>query len=102
MKKLIIKQRKWGRGIITDKIKEKSLELIGYEITQKELRLLPYIDYLLKNSKGLDRRRITDEEITIINSWESMGFIIIGLKIKCKKNFYDFMQEILWMGYVEK
>jgi len=30
------------RGQLTDRIREKSNELLGYKITQQELRLLPY------------------------------------------------------------
>ena len=31
-----------GRGALTDEVKALSKELMGYEITVKELRLMPY------------------------------------------------------------
>ena len=32
------------RGMLTDKIQEKTVSFLNREITQKELRLYPYID----------------------------------------------------------
>lgn len=37
------------RGMLTDKIQEKAVLFLNREITQKELRLYPYIDYSIKN-----------------------------------------------------
>ena len=38
-----------SRGMITDEIKQKSIELLGYEVSQQELRLIPYVMYCLVN-----------------------------------------------------
>ena len=40
-----------NRGQITDEIKAKSKELLGYEIDQKELRLMPYVQLSIFSSK---------------------------------------------------
>lgn len=57
------------RGQLTDRIKEKSLELLGYEITQKELRLIPYLQYQMVNEQKIDPRKIDEEEREILSKW---------------------------------
>ena len=45
------------RGMLTDKIQEKAVSFLNREITQKELRLYPYIDYSIKNGCYPMRRK---------------------------------------------
>ena len=89
------------RGMLTDEIKQKSKELFGYEITQEELRLMPYAMYCVLNDDNLDRKSIDMEEMEILTNWEDKGFIkspFTGLKVS--KDFYDKVNELLWIGYV--
>ena len=46
-----------GRGKLTPEIKAKSEELLGYAITQRELRLMPYIQHVMMNDQRLDLNR---------------------------------------------
>ena len=89
------------RGMLTDEIKQKSKELFGYEITQEELRLMPYVMYCVFNDDNLNRKNVDMVEMEILTNWEDKGFIkspFTGLKVS--KDFYDKVNELLWIGYV--
>lgn len=84
------------RGILTDDMKEK------YGITVKELRLLPYFQYLLMNSEPVDSRKIDSEERTILQKWRDEGKITFSMSepCNCTLEFWNWMNEILWESYV--
>lgn len=89
-----------ARGILTPEIKELSKKLLGYTINQKELILMPYIQYVMMNEKEIDMRKLNYEEIDIVKLWEKMKFIeFIDDKLKMTKEFWDSICQILWLGY---
>lgn len=92
---------KQERGQLTQRIKDKSKELLGYEITEQELRLIPYIQYCLINEHRLDAEKISIEEVAILTEWERKGFMQFSEKIKATKEFWDTMSELIWLGYVD-
>lgn len=85
-----------ARGYLTDEIKSK------YGITLKQLRLLPYFQYLLMNEAHLDPNKIDHEERTILQNWRDEGKITFSMAkpCTCTKEFWDWMHEILWESYV--
>lgn len=90
------------RGMLTDRIKEKSLKLLGYEITTIELRLMPYIQYIMVNNHILEIVYFNKEEDEILNKWQEMKFIDINnSKISITKEFWDILSEIIYLGYVD-
>ena len=102
------------RGQLTDRIKQRSVELFGYEISQKELRLMPYLQYQLVNEQRLKPEHLNEEERQILTKWVEMGYILDGVsackgrpmmsasvKLKVTKEFWDSILEILWLGYVD-
>lgn len=87
------------RGQITEEIKRKAKGLLG--INTRELRLLPYIQYVLMNDKLIDSRKVNKEEHLVINRWIELGFIGSDLsKLTVSKKFWHGMNEILWLAYV--
>lgn len=89
------------RGQLTEQIKQKSQDLLGYEITQKELRLIPYVLYCAMNAANIDRTRVNKEELEILDRWENKGFIKRNrTHFKISKSFYDVSNELLWIGYI--
>jgi hypothetical protein len=74
--------------------------LLGHDLTLRELRLLPYIDYCCKNS-CFRYDRTGREERAIIKNWESMNLLRIGDTVKVSQQFYSFMCHALWDAYVE-
>lgn len=102
------------RGQLTDRIKTKSAELLGYEISQVELRLMPYIQYQLVNDQKLKPESLNKQEREILAKWVNMGYILDGVsectgrpmmsegaKLTVTKRFWDSILEILWLGYVD-
>jgi predicted transcriptional regulator len=91
------------RGALTDEIQAIAKESLGREITQTELRLYPYLDFCLKNSKHIEADKINKEEQSILIQLDDEGRIDYTLSgyLACSKSFYDFIQQILWLAYVK-
>ena len=92
------------RGVLTTEIQNKANSFLQREISQKELRLYPYIDYSIKNGcQGWSYSKMDEEEIKILNRLCDEGHIIYSSgKIIVTRNFYDFMQDILAVNYVDE
>lgn len=98
-----MKDKKGQRGELTDEIKKLSQELLGYEISVNELRLMVYVMYEATNFKKLNHRQTNHQEFLILNEWEKKGYITDTWKKKFKlsKEFWDAMCQIIWKGYVD-
>lgn len=85
-----------NRGCLTEEIKAK------YGITLKQLRLLPYLQYLLMNNMAIDPIKIDDEERKILAKWRDEGKITFSMRkpCTCTIKFWGWMNEILWETYV--
>lgn len=92
------------RGVLTNKIQTKASSFLQRKISQKELRLYPYIDYCIKNACcGWSYSKMDEEEIKILNRLYREGYIIYSPeKVIVTRIFYNFMQDILAMSYVEE
>lgn len=90
------------RGQLTDRIKEKSKELFGYEIDQTELRLLPYIQYTMVNNQYISLQHINSGERKIVSKWRKAGYFEGGAGgMQISRKFWDIMNEIVFLGYVD-
>jgi len=99
MPKTLIQQ---GRGELTAFVKKKSKELLGYEIGLRELRLMPYIQYVMVNEQKLDTNKVNAEERTILRSWKDKGYIKGGASgLQITKDFWDSICEIIFAAYVD-
>lgn len=92
------------RGILTTEIQNKANSFLKREISQKELRLYPYIDYSIKNGcQGWSYSKMDEKEIKILNRlYDERHVIYSPEKIIVTRNFYDFIQDILAISYVEE
>lgn len=89
------------RGALTPQIQELAQKHLGREISLRELRLMPYIQYVAMNSQKIDPNKINSEERKIWQSWKKQGWVDGGMTgIGITKDFWDAMSEILWLGYV--
>ena len=89
------------RGALTEKIQIIAKKRLGREISLRELRLMPYIQYVMLNNQKLDPGKISQEERDILAVWRKEGHIEGGAGgLGITKFFYDTMCEILWEGYV--
>ncbi len=90
-----------NRGQITDNIKKTSARLLGYEITQAELRLMPYVQYVMVNEQVIEPRKVNQEERGILSKWREKGYIEGGASgLSMTKEFFCAICEIIWLGYV--
>jgi len=55
------------------------------------------------NRENIDPRKIDSEERKILSKWREKGFISGGASsLEISKEFWDIINEILWLGYVNK
>lgn len=93
---------KQSRGALTEAIKQKSKELLDYEIDVRELRLMPYIQFQMVNNQKLGLEAINKEELAIIEKWQTLGYIQGDMeKLVITKKFWDIVNEIIYLGYVD-
>jgi hypothetical protein len=107
----VLIMEKQGRGQLTQKVIDRASDLLGYEINQTELRLIPYICYELVNTKRISN--VNKQEMDILSKWVKSGYIINGVtiggrpmmsqdtKLEVTKEFWDIMNEILYISYVD-
>ncbi len=90
------------RGQLTDRIKKKSKELLGYEISQEELRLMAYAQYQMVNEQRIDPNKINTGERAILQKWRGAGHIEGGASgLAITKEFWDALCAIIFLGYVD-
>lgn len=90
-----------GRGLLTTDAVKISEIMIGRAISQRELRLIPYIHYVMVNDRQIDPNRVNQEEREILAKWREEGHIVGGASgLSITKQFWDFMGEVLFVAYV--
>ena len=91
-----------GRGKITMELRDKAKELLDIEISIIELRLIPYIQFLLVNQQRIQPNKINQDEREILSSWRKKGWLVGGAggDLEVSKEFWDAMHELLWISYV--
>ncbi len=89
------------RGGLTEKIQELAKDFLGREITTIELRLYPYLDYLMKNEQRIDPNRVNREDRDVLQKLRVAEHIEGGASgLSMTKEFYDYINQVLWFGYV--
>lgn len=90
------------RGQLTDRIKKKSKELLGYSIDVEELRLMAYAQYQMMNEQRIDPRKISPSERGVLQKWREAKHIEGGASgLSMTKEFWDAICQILFLGYVD-
>jgi len=90
------------RGNLTKRIKVKSKELLGYEITQRELRLMPYVQYVMVNDQKIDIRHCHQDDREVLEKWRKAGHIEGGASgLQITEEFWNIICEIIRLGYVD-
>ncbi len=106
----MIKTRQ-GRGQLTQRIKDRSVELLGYEMDVTELRLMPYIIHVMMNDQKLDPCKCNEDDRVILKKWRDAGHIDGGVSnsgerisfshIGITEEFWNIICEIVRLGYVD-
>ncbi len=90
------------RGELTKEANEIAKKHIGREITTKELRLYPYLQYVMMNEQKLDLNKIGNGESKILQQLKKEGHIQGGVTgLFMTKKFWDYLHEILFETYVK-
>lgn len=90
------------RGQLTPRIRQRSKELLGYEIGQAELRLMPYIIHVMLNDQRIDPAKISGDERLILTKWRKAGHIEGGSGgLSVTEQFWTILCEIVRLGYVD-
>jgi len=89
------------RGQLTEEIQKLAREFLRREISTKELRLYPYLDYVMKNNQKIEPNLIGQPEREILRVLKNEGHIEGGASgLSMTKEFYDYINQVLWLGYV--
>ena len=89
------------RGQLTEEIQKIAKSFLGREITVRELRLYPYLDYVMKNSQKIEPIHINQEEKGILSVLRKEGHVEGGAGgLSMTKEFYEYINQILWFSYV--
>ena len=89
------------RGQLNEKCQELAREFLNREITTTELRLYPYLDYLMKNEQKIDPRRVNQADRDVLSILRKEEHIEGGASgLSMTKEFYDYINQVLWYGYV--
>jgi hypothetical protein len=93
------------RSGLTNEIQALAIEFLGREITEEEIRLYPYLDYVSKNDCKLDFDRVRKEERDILERLRDEGRIKYDHAgergvywFAISEGFYFFIQRVLWIA----
>ncbi|HIY83871.1 hypothetical protein [Rubneribacter sp.] len=91
------------RGCLTDELAEKYRMRLGtgYPMTRTELRLIPYLHYLVVNRKRIEMEKIDHNEYAAMSVWICRGWLLDypGKPVAVSKEFWDTMCDVLWDAY---
>jgi len=90
------------RGQLNVVVVEVSRKFLGETMTTTELRLIPYLQYVMVNEQKLDPRKINEDERIILSKWKTRGLLEGGAGgMTITKEFWQFMCDILLVAYVD-
>ena len=90
-------------GFLNENAQELSKKFWERDLSLNELRLFPYIDYCLKNWGRYDPLKMNKKEISIFHQYAKkypQHFEFSMREIWVSKEFYQFIQDVLWVTYV--
>lgn len=89
-----------GRGQLTKAINEKAKAFLGREITRLELRLYPYLQYVMVNERKLEPTRMNQEERGVLTVLRAEGHIEGGASgLAMTREFFLFISDVIFDSY---
>ena len=76
------------RGMLNKEVQEIAKKEMGREISQTELRLIPYIQYQMINEQKLDPNKMNQEDRDVLNKWKSEKLVTLTLGVMMKVVMY--------------
>lgn len=90
---------KISHGEFTEKVKEISKKHLSREITEKEFKIIPFVNFYIVSNNFIENN-FNHSQLNILNKWlkEFIGLSFFPLKIT--KEFWSFINEIIYYGYI--
>lgn len=90
------------RGRLTPEIQERAEALLGRKIDTTELRLMPYLQFTMMNSRRLDPRKMNQLDRSVMSMWRAEGHVTggAGEDMTITRKFWDAINDILFHSYV--
>ena len=89
------------RGCLSQVVQATARGFLGREISVTELRLYPYLDFVMKNDQKIDPNCCNQADRDVLAVLREEGHIEGGASgLSMTKGFYDYMNEVLWYTYV--
>ncbi len=91
-----------GRGELTDRIKKASKKLLGYEIDQTELRLMPYVLTVMMDEQKIKPELCNQDDRDILKKWRKAEHVEGGASgLQITEQFWNIICETVRLGYVD-
>jgi len=91
------------RGTLTKEVQEIAKKHIGREIDTTELRLIPYVQYVMVNKQCIDPSKLNQDDRKILRKWKDAELIEGGMAgLSITEEFWNFMCAILLQSYVKQ
>lgn len=94
-----------SRGMLTEEIQIKYKELFDHDhdLTTRELRVLPYIQYCLINGGYIDLDKVDNDELRFIEDILSRNGCYLNDNIlSCDIGFWVKLNSVLFISYVNR
>ena len=91
------------RGELTQRVIDKAKDMLGIKLTVTELRLMPYIQYVMMNDRCIYADKVNEMELAIIAEWQGRGWISgdIYNDMHISKEFWFAIADILYLAYID-
>lgn len=91
-----------GRGKYDADRAAKHKEFLGRDLTQGDIRLIPYIQYCTVNHQQLDRNHMDASERAKVREWVERGWLEKFPYVIPSREFWQFMCDVLLDFYVDE
>lgn len=89
------------RGQLTEQIKEIAKRSLGKEISQTELRMMPWAQYMMRNGMDVDDQKLNSDERRVLRDWEGRGWCLKETpRLMLTSEFLGAIQPILCLAYM--
>ena len=89
------------RGMLTKSVQAEAVNYFGRAISQRELRLMPYIQFVMMNNQRIEPNKVNQDERDILSLWRAEGHIEGGAGgLAITKDFWDAINQLMWLAYV--
>lgn len=79
---------------------KKFQKMLGRDANKNEIRFFPYLMHCLMD-QYIDRSKLNGHELDLLQDYENKGLLAKqGTDIGCAKEFWDFINEVVYDRYV--